>query len=266
MKVFWWIVAGLALVVFGVAEWRFVASLSEDIRQTTLREPRTAPYDVRISGSELTRRTTEALVAINASRLASLDKAIGAAVVVENVVYERASGVVHAQGRLRDLAEARRVLAVMDAYDGDMGYLTSAATPVQTARGAVVPFSVAMPDRVDLSTLSFRILSEVDRSEIISLTERDLERRRSDVADRAILLADDPVLPVDLQEAEARLRRLGYVDPSVQVAVGEPAMKVLFNRFRKDHGLPPTGLVDIETLLALRVVTAGFQPEYVATL
>lgn len=266
MKLFWWILAAVLFVGAGIVEWRLLVDLRSDVRQTGARESRSVPYSIVMSGGALQNRVKEDLAAVNTARMARIDRGLGDAIVVEGVTYERNGGVVRAQGKVRDLGNARRVLAVMDAYDIDMNYLTSAAIPVQTSNGSTVDFAVAMPDRVDLSTLSFRVLSEADKSEILSLTERDLQKRRSDVEDRATLLLDDAVQAIDLQEAEERLRRLGYVTSPPDVAVGEPAMKVVFARFRKDHGLPPSGGVDLETFLAIRAVTADFKPRYRADL
>jgi hypothetical protein len=266
MKLTWWILLPLALIAMGVGEWLLIGQIHVDLRRPGVVEERVAPYDIRISGDRLKTAVHDALASVNTARMARLDKALGDSVVVENVVYERNGGVVHADGRLRDLGGSRRVLAVMDAYDEDMTYLTSAAVPVQTAQGTVVSFSLAMPDRVDLSTLSFRVLNESDKSQINSLSERDLQKRRTDVQDRAVLLPDDAVFAIDLQEAEQRLRHLGYITAPEEVGVGEPAMKVIFNRFRKDHGLPPTNLLDVETFLAIRAVTADFKPAYQADL
>lgn len=266
MKLFGWILAALLVIGIGIGEWRLLVSIRSEIHSPGVKEPRGVPYSIRISGVALQSRVKDELAAINAARIARIDGALGEAVVVEGVTYERNGGVVHAQGKVRDLAQGRRVLAVMDAYDEDMNYLTSAAVPVQTVRASPAAFVIAMPDRIDLSTLSFRVLSEADRSEIVSLTERDLQKRRSDVEDRATLLLDDAVQPVDLQEAEERLRHLGYVTSPTDVAVGEPAMRVVFGRFRKDHGLPPSGSADLETFLALRIVSSDFTPRYRANL
>jgi hypothetical protein len=266
MKLFGWILAALLLVGAGIAEWRLLADLGSQLRDSGVREDRAVPYAISLSGGALQNRVKEDLAAINTARMARIDKGLGDAVVVEGVTYERNGGVVRAEGKVRDLGNGRRVLAVMDAYDADMGYLTSAAVPVQTAKGVPTAFAVAMPDRVDLSTLSFRVLSEADKSEILSLTERDLQKRRSDVEDRATLLLDDSVQPIDLQEAEERLRRLGYVTSPSEVAVGEPAMNVVFARFRKDHGLPRSSGTDLETFLAIRLVTPDFRPRYRADL
>jgi hypothetical protein len=266
MKLFWWTLAALALLCVGAGEWYVLSALRADLRHDGGPPPRVAPYDVRISGDRLGSMAHDELTAANAARLARLDRQLGDAVVVEGVVYERNAGIVRADGRLRDLGQDRRVLAVMDAYDEDMSYLTSAAVPVRTSRGSAVSFSLAMPDRVDLSSLSFRVLNEGDRSQILSLTEADLRKRRSGAEDRAVLLPDDAVVPIDLQEAVERLRHLGYVSSPEEVGVGEPGLLVVFNRFRKDHGLPPTSLLDVETFLAIRVVSSDFRPSYVAQL
>jgi len=266
MKLFGWIMAALLIVGLGVVEWRFLVDLRSDVGNVRDDGPRKAPYEITLTGASLRSRVKDALSAVNTARMAQIDRGLGDAIVVEGVTYERNAGVVHAQGKVRDLGTARRVLAVMDAYDQDLNYLTSAAIPVQTMKGSPVSFAVAMPDRIDLSTLSFRVLAEADKSEILSLTERDLQKRRSDVEDRATLLLDDAVQPIDLQEAEERLRRLGYVTSPPEVAVGEPAMKVVFARFRKDHGLPPSGDVDLETFLAIRIVTSDFHSKYQAQL
>jgi len=266
MKLFGWILAALLLVGAGIAEWRLLGDIGSPLRGSGARDARAVPYAISLSGRALQSRVKEELTAINTARMAMIDRGLGDAIVVEGVTYERNGGVVRAQGKVRDLGSGRRVLAVMDAYDADMGYLTSAAIPVQTTKGTPAAFAVAMPDRVDLSTLSFRVLSEADKSEILSLTERDLQKRRSDVEDRATLLLDDAVQPIDLQEAEERLRRLGYVTSPSDVTVGEPAMKVVFARFRKDHGLPRSSGVDLETFLAIRLVSSEFKPRYRAAL
>lgn len=266
MKLFGWILAALLLVGIGIGEWRLFVAIRSEVGDPGTREKRAVPYSIRISGTALQNRVKEELSAINAARMARIDSGLGEAVVVEGVTYERNAGVVHAQGKVRDLSQGRRVLAVMDAYDEDLNYLTSAAVPVQTVRSSPASFVIAMPDRMDLATLSFRVLSEADRSEIVSVTERDLQKRRSDVEDRATLLLDDSVQAIDLQEAEERLRHLGYVTSPSDVAVGEPAMRVVFGRFRKDHALPPSGSVDLETFLALRIVSPEFKPRYRADL
>jgi len=43
-------------------------------------------------------------------------------------------------------------------------------------------------------------------------------------------------------------------------------MKVVFARFRKDHGLPRSSGVDLETFLAIRLVSPEFKPRYRAAL
>ncbi|MFZ3481680.1 hypothetical protein [Sphingomonas sp. 3-13AW] len=266
MKLFWWILAALLLGAMGVAEWQLLAALRAEIREPGKLQPRSAPYSISISGPALQARAREELLAANAARMARADRAVGDAVVLEGITYERNGGVVRAQGKVRDLADGRKVLAVIDAYDDEMHYLTSAAVPLQTVRASPSAFTIHMPDRADLSSLSFRVLSEADRSEIVAFNEQDLQKRRTAFEDRATLLPDDAVLPVDIQEAEERLRHLGYVTASRDVGLGEPAMRVVFNRFRRDHGLPPSRTVDLETFLALRIVTPGLQTRYRAEL
>ena len=256
-------IAGTALVA---GEWSLASSIRADLKHIGVKEEKPVPYNIVISGEKLKTKVKEELSAVNASRMARVDKSLGEAIVLEGVTYERNGGVVHAKGKLRDLAEGRQVLAVMDAYDVDLNYLTSAAAPVRTAKGSPSSFSLAMPDREDLSTLSFRVLNEADRNELVSLNEDDLKKRRMAVEDRAIMLLDDMVLAGDLKEAEERLRHLGYISAPQDIAIGETALRVLFNRFRKDHGLPGTKIVDMETFLALRVVTPDFRPQHMAQL
>lgn len=262
---FWWISLAIAVSGLSYGEWRLMGSLHSDVvRMNGDQQQKGPPYAIKLSGAALAGRVATELTAVNAERLARLHGMSGDAVAVEDVHYERNAGTVHANGRIRDLGDSRSVLAVMDAYDDDRNYLVSVSSSVSTVKGVPVEFALTMPDRVDLATLSFRVLRQ-DKSEIMSLTSKDLDQRQAALDGRAVLLMDDAVEPADLPEAVERLRHIDYL-PESAASVGEPGLLVVFNRFRKDHGLPPTKLVDIGTFLAIRVVTSDFTPSDSATL
>jgi hypothetical protein len=198
-----------------------------------------------ITGPALSSRVTQDLASLNAQRESRRDGDVKA-VFLEKVSFERSAGGVVARGSVLDMGGPRALNAVIDAFDGERNYLSSASSPVQST-GSSTSFSVSMPDDDRYQSFSVRFL-DASMQEVV-MRSADMPLRKV-----APVLADDPLHAADMGEVARRLATIGYA-AKASSARDENVAAFLVSQFRQDNGLSGPPVVTIGDLLALRAAS-----------